>query len=256
MTRWRIWFAALALIGGALLMACGGGGDDDDDDGGNGGDEPTATESADGGEETPADGGNGDGDGNGDGSADISDLAGQWATKQAKITYDITSSDAAVGGTYTVYWNPPDEWRLDASSGGEEAGIFIKNADGTYVCSSDGSGGGQCISSPGMTIPVPFLGAFFDADEYENFVEGSFAGVDTDTSEETIAGMDANCYTVSSSVAGAEGEFEFCASDDGLPLRVRASAGGVDYTFEATSAEGSVADADFELPYEVLDLGG
>lgn len=248
MTRWRIWLAAMAVLGGALLVACGGGDDKKKDDGG--GDEPTATASATG-DETPA---AGDGGGNGDGaSPDLTELAGQWATKQAKIVYDITSSDGSFGGTYTVYWNPPDEWRLDATSEGSTA-TFIKTGGSTYVCSADGSGGGQCLDSPGLTIPVPFLGAFFDAGQYENFVEGSFAGVNADTSEETIAGMGANCYTVSSNVTGAEGEFEFCASDDGLPLRVRVGAAGVDYAFEATSAEGSVADADFELPYEVLEI--
>jgi len=249
MTRWRIWLAAIAVLGGALLLACGGGDDDKKDDGG--GAEPTATASADG-DVTPADGGDGDG---GDGaSGDLTELAGAWATKQAKITYNITSSADTAGGTYTVYWNPPDEWRLDASSGGTEAGIFIKNADGEYICSPDGSGGGACISSPGLTIPVPFLGTFFDVDDYENFVEGSFGGVGADKSEETIAGIDAQCYTITSNITGAESETQWCVSDDGLPLRVRVSAGGVDYAFEATSAEGSVADADFELPYEVLEI--
>lgn len=75
MTRWRIWLAILALAGGALLMACS---DSKDDDDGNGGDGPTATESADEGDETPDDSGNGDGantpddsgNGNGDGAFD------------------------------------------------------------------------------------------------------------------------------------------------------------------------------------------
>lgn len=246
MPKLSLWLAVFAILAGATLLACKSD-KKKTDDGGNG---PTATQSTDGVDQTPV-----DGDGNGDGtSADLSELAGQWATKQAKIVYDIASSDGSVGGTYTVYWNPPDEWRLDATSEGSTA-TFIKTGGSTYVCSADGSGGGQCLDSPGLTIPVPFLGAFFDAGQYESFVEGSFAGVDADTSEETIAGTGANCYAVSSNVTGAESEFEFCASDDGLPLRVRVSAGGVGYTFEATSAESSVADADFELPYDVLDLG-
>jgi hypothetical protein len=248
MTRWRIWLAVLALAGGALLVACGG--DDDKDDGGNGGDEPTATESADGGD------GDGDADGDADGDgADLTELTGEWAESPATISYAFTSSSGSGDGSYVLYWNPPDQWRVDFEIEGSEAS-YIKNADGTFICSPNGDGTGTCIDYPVGVPPVPFLGTFLVAEDYENFVEGSFGGVGTDTSEETIAGISANCYSVSSNITGAESEFQWCVSDDGLPLRVKASAGGEDFTYEATSAEAGVDSADFTLPYEVLDLTG
>jgi hypothetical protein len=153
MTRWRIWLAVLALAGATLLMACNDGGDDDDD--GNGGDEPTATQSADGGDETPTDG---DGDGNGDGdAASLSDLAGEWATKEAKLVYEFSSTGGGTdsSGTFTLYWKPPDSWRLDMMIDGETS-TLISSAGTSYLCSEAG-GEGSCFATPGGQVPIPFV---------------------------------------------------------------------------------------------------
>jgi hypothetical protein len=239
--------AVLALAGGALLVACNGGdGDDDDGDGGEG---PAATEPADGGDDV----GNG-GDDGGDASGELSDLAGQWATKEAKISYDFTSSSGGTesGGTFTLYWKPPDSWRLDITVDGEATAI-ISTAGASYIC-TDAGGQGQCLETPATQIPVPFLGSFLDADAYESLVAGTFAGVEVDRSEETIAGQDAQCYTASGAVEGEEREGQFCFSSDGVPVRMSVGATGSEFTMEATSVETSVADADFEPPYDILQI--
>lgn len=244
MKKLGILFAVLALVAGLALVACNNGGDDDDDNGN--GDSPTATQS----DGAPTSDGNGDG-----ATGDITDLAGQWAESPATITYQFTSTGGTGDGSYVLYWNPPDQWRVDFDISGSEAS-YIKNADGTFICTPEGDGTGTCISYPVGIPPVPFLGTFLVPDDYQNFVEGSFGGVDADTSTDTIAGLNANCYSVTSSITGAEGEFQWCVSDDGLPLRVKASAAGEEFTYEATAAESNVDSADFTLPYDVLDLGG
>jgi len=249
----RAWLAVGVLLAGALLLACGGDGDDGDgDDNGDGGAQPTATESAAGEDETPP--GDGNGADGGDASSDLSALAGEWATKEAKISYDFTSSSAGTesAGAFTLYWKPPDSWRLDMTIDGE-AITLIATGGSTYYCSESG-GEGTCIQAPASQIPVPFLSSFVDPDAYESFIAGSFAGLDIDRSERTIAGQDAQCYSASGVVAGEEGQSEFCFSSDGVPLRISGGGGGSEFTMEATDASDSVSDTDFELPYEILEI--
>jgi len=245
MTRWRIWLAVLALAGGALLVACGGG-DDDKDGGDNGGDEPDATE--------PADTGDGDGGDGGDASGELTELAGAWATKEAKIAYDFTSSGGGTdsSGTFTLYWQPPDNWRLDMTIDGQ-ATTILNSGGKSYICSEAG-GEGQCLESPVSQIPLPFLGSFVDTDAYESLVEGTFSGVDIDRSDETIAGQDAQCYNASGTVEGVEGESEFCFTGDGVPVRIMGGGGGSTFSMEATSVETSVGDADFQPPFPILEI--
>jgi hypothetical protein len=247
MTRLGTLLVVLAIVASAAMVACS----DSDDDGDKAtvaAGEPTATESS--GDTTPDDAAS-----TGDGTDDIAELAGAWADNPATINYSFTSSTGTGDGSYVLYWNPPDQWRVDFNIEGSEAN-YIKNADGTFICTPNGDGTGICIDYPIGVPPVPFLGTFLVAGDYTDFVEGNFGGVGADKSQETIAGMSASCYSVSTDVAGASSQFQWCVSDDGLPLRVKASAGGQDFTYEATSAETNVDAADFTLPFEVQSLGG
>jgi len=135
-----------------------------------------------------------------------------------------------------------------------QATTIIAAGGSSYIC-ADAGGQGQCIESPGTQIPVPFLSSFIDPDAYESFIAGSFAGLDIDRSDRTIAGQDAQCYSASGVVGGEEGQSEFCFSSDGVPLRISGGGGGSEFTMEATAVEEAVSDADFELPYDVIDLG-
>ena len=248
----RIWMMVLALLGGALLFACGG--DDDDADGGDV-DQPTATEEADGGD-GGADGGQ-DTDGGDDASSDLRDLAGKLANKEVKATYQLsgTSDGESLESSFTLYLKPPDTWRVDFSSEGTES-IFISKAGTGYLCSAEG-GEGTCLESPvGSAAPIPFLDLFTNPESFSSTVDAQLTGLDIERSSREIAGQDATCFSASGEVEGEQGSVEYCFSDDGILLLVRG--GGEDtgeFSIEATSIEGSVTDADFEPPYEVLDIG-
>ena len=241
----------LVLVGLAGVLALGAAcGSDDGDDGGS--DDPTATSEAPGGEDATA---TSDGGGSGDAGDALDALAEEFGNREMKVTYDLSSSDGTTT-TYTIYWKSADSWRVDFDSDGATTSM-IASGGLAYICSSDGAGGGQCIESPGgaSAIPVPFFGALTQENGLAGLITGAFAGADVDTSEETIAGVNASCYKVSGSVAGESGYAEICSAD-GILLRWAGGSAGVDATIEATAVEDTVADADFDLPYEILQIPG
>jgi hypothetical protein len=65
--------------------------------------------------------------------------------------------------------------------------------------------------------------------------------------------VDATCFTVRSDISGL-GEGEVCFSEEGLLLLLRSETNGDSLTFEATSVSTDVTDADFELPYDILEI--
>lgn len=78
---------------------------------------------------------------------------------------------------------------------------------------------------------------------------------DVDTSQRSIAGIDAACFTASGALTDlGEGEGEVCFSDEGLLLYLSGEADGASSVFEATSVSTDVTDEDFEPPYEVIEL--
>ena len=245
----RLWIILAAALGGALVFACGG------DDNGNGPDPTATTSNGDGATETPsATGDQGDGT-SGDSNAELRDLAGKLADHEAKIAYDFSSSagDIDSTGSFTLYWKPPQSWRVDMDMDGSQA-TFITKEGKTYLCSNDG-GEGQCLESP-TALPLPFLTYFTDPSSLSGLVDTEIGGIDFDRSEEQIAGQDATCYSASGSIEGQEGSAEYCFNDDGLLLRLDGGSDAATFTLEATSVEGSVADADLELPYDILDITG
>jgi hypothetical protein len=188
----------LALLGGALLFACGG--DDDDADGGDV-DQPTATQEADGGD-GGADGGQ-DTNGGGDASSDLRDLAGKLANKEVKASYQLsgTFGGESLESSFTLYWKPPDTWRVDFSSEGTES-IFISQAGTGYLCTADGAEG-TCLQSPlGSAVPIPFFDLFTNPESFSSTVGAQLAGLDIERSSREIAGQDATCFSASGEVEG------------------------------------------------------
>ncbi len=243
----RLWIILAATLGSILLFACGG---DDDDNNDNG---PTATTSSDGANETPE--ATDDQGASGNSGDELRDLAAGLAEHEAKIAYDFSSSAGGTSssGSFTLYWKPPDTWRVDIDMDGSQSTLISREGK-SYICSSDG-GTGQCIESP-VAAPLPFLGLFTNPSSLADLVDTELGGIDFDKSSEQIAGQDATCYSASGSVQGQAGSAEYCFNDDGLLLRLDGGSAGATFTLEATNVEGSVADADLELPYDILQIPG
>jgi hypothetical protein len=156
-------------------------------------------------------------------------------------------------GTFTLYWKPPDSWRVDITLP-EGNSIIISTGGVSYVC-SEAEGSGQCFQSP-VAAPVPFLTAFTDPGGIGSLADATFSGVDVDRFDETIAGQDGRCFRASGTVEGETGSGEYCFTDDGLLLRIRGSAQGSTFSLEATDVGGSVADTDLQPPYEIIEIPG
>ena len=234
----------VALIAGSIALACGDSGGDDPD-------EPSADEEVDG--DPDGDDENGDDESTGDASSDLLAIAEDFGAEEFKIEYTMVTGVAENDGTITIYWKPPDNWRMDMSIGG--SAISMLNVDGTpYICSSD-DGVEQCLESPlGDTLPVPFLSIFTDPDGFTDLIDTTFAGVDVDRSDRTIAGQDAACYSISGDIEGETGSAEYCFGDSGVLLLLRAVIEGeAEFSLEATSVEDSVSDADLEPPFDVVE---
>jgi hypothetical protein len=246
----RVLLPVAALLAATLFFACGGGDNGDDGDT----EQPTATEQVDAGGETPQDA---DGDADGDAASSLRNLAGQFAEQEAKVayTFSTTSAGETMDGSFTLYWKPPDSWRMDISSPDGDATILLTGGS-SYLCTAEG--GGQCLQSPLGNIPVPFLSYFTDPNGLTDLVDTSLGGADVDVEESSreIAGQDATCFSVSGTIEGEQGSGEYCFSDDGILLLVSASSDQGDFQLEATSVEGSVSDADLEPPYPVQEIPG
>lgn len=236
-------FAVLLAVGllAFAAVACNGGG--------NGDETPQA------GGTPGADGGNGDEDGGG-GLSDLESLAAAASEGVvAKVTYRITTEGG--GETFEGEWvlvqRPPDSRiEISSSEGGVESRTIIINAGGkSYICFAMG-GEGSCLVTEeevagAETSPLDLL---FD-------IPGAIAeGVQSvaigNTSQRTIAGLDATCFTIGGLAELDEGEI--CFSDAGLLLYLQSEVGGSSSTFEATSVSTDVTDADFEPPYDILEL--
>lgn len=251
----RFLLLAGILVLGAAFFACSSS-DDDNDDGSN---EPDATEMTDEGEPT-ADTGDSN---NNDDSMDVSDelmaLAEEFGITNVKVDYEMSSTGSGENfdGTMTLYTMPPDSWRMDLNT--PDGSIAIINSGGTsYMCAED-AGTGQCFESPvGQTIPVPFLSIFTDPDAFQTEIDTAFANVDVTESNREIAGVDAKCFSASGEVEGETGTGEYCFSDSGVLLYLRASGSGFEdggeFVLTATSV-GESAPGDFEPIYDILDLG-
>jgi hypothetical protein len=234
----------------ALVAACGSSKKKDD-----GGGKTPAAEQSPSADETPDGGGDGNGDdGDGDGGLqDLERLASEAAADfTGKITYGITTE--AGGQTTTQEWTmaqrPPSDSRFEivSNEGGQESRtIVIQTAEKSYVCTS-GGGSEVCLESDQTAQYTGLFDPIFNApqsivQDIDNLGLG-------DQSERDIAGVRANCFSYS--LAGAESET--CFSDEGLMLYLRTGVAGSSFTYEAKSATTDVSDADFEPPYEILDI--
>ncbi len=210
-------------------------------------------------DETPTAGDTPAADGGGDGEdlERLESLAGQSTEGViAKVTYRVTGSSD--GDTFLGEWvlaqRPPDSrFEISTDDGGDAFRTIIISTQGrAYLCFS-GGGEESCIETTTeetSTETAPFDPIFDIPRELAQDIEGvelrSF-------SRRTIAGIDANCFEVSSTLADL-GEGEVCFSDEGLLLLVRSDVAGEVFSFEAVEASTDVTDEDFEPPYDVIEI--
>ena len=243
-------FAVLLAVGLLALaaVACSGGGD--------GGD------TSQNGETPGADGGNGNGDGDGevgdgDGLSDLESLAAASAEGViARVTYKITTEED--GDTSEMEWvlvqRPPDS-RIEISStaGGEEFRTIIISVDGkSYICFAL-AGEESCLVSEEEEAGAEASSLDILFDIPSAIAEGAEGVLIGDASQRTIAGLDATCFTIGGGLVDLD-EGEICFSDGGLLLYLQSEVDGLASTFEATSVSTDVTDADFEPPYDILEL--
>jgi hypothetical protein len=244
--------ALTVLVAAALLVllaaACGGGGDGGDTS--QDSDTPQADDSQD------------DDDGDGDGGddsvlADLAGLAGEAAEGvTAKVTYSIMTE--ADGETFEGEWvlvqRPPDSrFEISGSEGGEEFRSIIINAGGkAYLCTSI-AGAETCLATTAEETGAEAspLDPLFDVPR-EIAEDVTDVGL-VNKSERKIAGVDATCFSISGGLSSL-GDGEVCFSEGGLLLLMRSDIDGVTSSFEATSVSTDVTDADFEPPYDILEL--
>ena len=192
-----------------------------------------------------------------EGLQELETLAGQAAEGIiAKVTYRFSNetNGAKTEGEWVLVQRPPDSrFEFTSTEGGQESRFIIITAGGkSYMCTST-AGQESCLATEAeeaeaQTAPLDAL--FSIPQELAEDTEG----VDiTDTSQRKIAGVDATCFTVTSTLVDL-GEGETCFSDEGLLLYVRSEATGTSTEFEATSVSTDVTDADFEPPYEIVEL--
>lgn len=238
--------AALALLV-ALLAAC--------KSDSKGGKTPTSDETP-AASETPDDGGGGGGDGGGDeGLQDLADLASQAAEGlTANVTYQYTTE--ANGQTTEAEWvmvqRPPDSrFEIVSTEGGLESRVIvIQTVEKSYICTSAG-GSESCFESDQAESYTAGFAPLFDIPQT---IAGDIGDVGlVDKSEREIAGVHANCFSVDTAALGG-GASELCFSDEGILLLLRSEAGGTSFTFEAKSVSTDVTDADFEPPYEIIEI--
>jgi hypothetical protein len=241
---------AVALLSALLAAACNGDGDDKTPAAG---ETPAANETptADSGDD-----GNGDG-GSGGGLSELEALAAEASGDiTAKVTYKVTTD---VDGVSTVQeWvlaqRPPDfRFEIAYEDGGEEFRTIIISAGGkNYMCTST-LGEETCLATEADEAQEGAALLDLLSDIPQELTEDAEDADLVDTSHRTIAGVDAACFTVRNGLSDL-GEGEICFSDEGLLLYMRSEVDGATSLFEATSVSTDVTDADFEPPYDILEI--
>ncbi len=233
---------AVALLFALLAAACDGNGDE--------GERPEAAG-------TPEVGETPEADGDGEGLADLEALAAEAAGGvTAKVTYRYRSevNGEVTEGEWVLVQRPPDSrFEISGTEDGEESRTIIISAGGkTYLCTSV-AGEENCLAAETEVTEAEtaLLDPLFDipqelAEDAEDIDLG-------ETSQRSIAGVDATCFTVTSGVVEL-GQGEVCFSDEGVLLLVQGESGGDSFSFEATSVSTDVTDADFEPPYPIIEL--
>jgi hypothetical protein len=260
------WLLFAIIATAAIAIACDDGGDNGDD---NGDETAVSRETPQGGdgdetaEPTQDDGDDDDGDGGGGDAGALDDAVDRFERSTFTTTYEATDTDTEnpLNGTVTMYKDGTDRFRMDITGtfeGQEATFIVIETPDLSSFCIEGALEFAELLGLPEGEEGVcfesdPTGGAGFGnlAEELRNFNAGDFEVLETES--RTVAGRDADCYTLQEE--GAEEVEEICIDDDGVLVYVRTE-GATTTLLEATDVQTDVSDGDFELPYEVRELPG
>jgi len=200
--------------------------------------------------------------GGGGSNAELKATLNKFVAATFKTTYTLsggTGADSFGDGKLVMYKDGAARIRFDISGtqDGQPISMTLIERDGkTVICLNDAgdigailgveAGKGVCFNTdPKDTASNPASSLTQTLSDLEG---GDVTLVSTSTRK--IAGRDATCYVTQS--AGAGGTDEECFSGDGVVLFSSTGDGGS--RIEATEIGGSVADADFDPPYDVHDL--
>lgn len=171
--------------------------------------------------------------------------AGKATTYKATYTWSVTAGGQTTASEQTWYYKAPNT-RFDFSAGPGASISIFSLADGTFLCTNAG-GSSFCQKSAEQAAlgqnPAADFALQLQGDPSK--FNASFTG------SQSIAGQQAQCYSVKSIAAGAFGDVSTCYSSNGVPLKTTIAASGSTVTMEATAFSTNVTDADFALPAAV-----
>jgi len=174
----------------------------------------------------------------------ISDVlkAGKATTYKATYTQSITAAGQTAATEQTWYAKGANT-RFDFSAGPGALISVYSLADGTFLCTSAG-GTAFCQKTAAQAAFVQNPAADFALQLQGD--PSKFAA--SFTGSQTLAGQQAQCFSVKSVAGGAFGDVNTCYSSNGVPLKTTIAAAGSTVTTEATAFTTDVSDADFVLP--------
>jgi hypothetical protein len=183
--------------------------------------------------------------------ASFGQILGSGRTSEYKVTYKLSVAGA---GEQSWYFKPPKA-RYDFSSGagGQTSTVSIYALpDGTFMCFGGTGVAAQCIGMSGLdTALQQNPAALFQQSMFQH--PDQFNAVLVETRQ--IAGQQAQCFDVKSTLSATLGDGRVCYSAQGILLLQRFGAGGGALDMEATSLSTTVPDSDFTLPAKATILG-
>lgn len=174
----------------------------------------------------------------------IADLlkAGKATTYKATYRWSITAGGQTTTSEQTWYVKGANS-RFDFSAAPGASISMYSLVDGTYICTNSGGAAFCQKSAPGAALgqnPSADFALQLQGDPTK--FNAAFTG------SQSIAGQQAQCYSVKSLGGGAFGDVNTCYSPSGVPLKTTITSSGTTMTTEATAFSTDVSDADFTLP--------
>ena len=153
-------------------------------------------------------------------------------------------------GVITLAWDPPGRWRMDVSSA-DGTFTLISTPTASYLCRHVDGGVAGCAdrSSTEVENGTPFRFIFMRPRQVLDEIGAKPEGTVTQTSERTIAGLSADCFSAAGGEKQSMDRVEWCYSGAGILLFFStATEEGGSTTLEATVVSTEVSDAEFVPP--------